>query len=433
MSFPDPLPRAVPRRSITRPNVARPLRIAHVVNEPFSGESASGVQQAVYCLAGAQVGIGESVAVFSRESGVHLLDAGAERCPGTPDATRRNPGTSLRGRLLWRYLRREFTDGVLGWSPDIVHFHSVHIPENVALAETLTAAGVPYCVTVHGGLFAAALRRNRFKKAVFRVMFEREYLNRARFIHAVSPHEIAGIRQQGVYRPVVVVPNGLPPGAFAEASRPDALFASSPWLGDRRVFMFVGRLEPWQKGLDLLVRAFSRAGLRNAALVLVGPDCRGSRRTLEALVDRHDIRDRVVFTGAAFGEDRANLLAAADIFVHPSRWEGLSLSVLAAAAAGKPCLLTRDADPLGELARADAALTVDATVESIAAGLRRAAALSHPELRAMGARARYAAESRFTWTSVAPRLVEACREALEDGDEAHSAAAARQAVPESWR
>jgi hypothetical protein len=43
-------------------------------------------------------------------------------------------------------------------------------------------------VTVHFGLFPAALRR-RLKKTVFNLLFDRRYLNNARFIHAVSPHE----------------------------------------------------------------------------------------------------------------------------------------------------------------------------------------------------------------------------------------------------
>jgi glycosyltransferase involved in cell wall biosynthesis len=121
----------------------------------------------------------------------------------------------------------------------------------------------------------------------------------------------------------------------------------------------------------------------------------------------------VVFVDAAFGQDRANLFAAADVFVHPSRWEGVSLSVLAAAAAGKPCLLTREADPLGELERAQAAILVEGNVLSLSEGLRRAAALSRRELEDMGIRARRAAEARFTWTSMAHRLGEAYRRALD--------------------
>jgi glycosyltransferase involved in cell wall biosynthesis len=60
------------------------------------------------------------------------------------------------------------------------------------------------------------------------------------------------------------------------------------------------------------------------------------------------------------------MLAAADVFVHPSRWEGVSLSVLAAAAAGKPCVITREADPLGKLEHERAAVIVQADVANIA-------------------------------------------------------------------
>ena len=62
--------------------------------------------------------------------------------------------------------------------------------------------------------------------------------------------------------------------------------------------MFIGRLDPWQKGLDLLVEAFAHAGLREAALVLVGPDCRGSRHALATLAERLGISSHVVFIGA---------------------------------------------------------------------------------------------------------------------------------------
>ena len=400
-----------------------PLRIAHVVNEPFSPESANGVQQVVYCLGRSQAEIGQSVAVFSRGGGVHFLGgAAAPRIAGTVPS---RGGVSLRQRCLSRYLEQNLAEDVLAWQPEIVHFHSIHIPQNVALAAHLGRAGIPYCVTVHGGLFPAALRRGHLKKTVFNILFERRYLNDARFIHAVSPYETEVIRDHGVDRPIVVVPNGLPPDAHVRAVQPDALYADRPWLRNRQIFMFIGRLDPWQKGLDLLFEAFAQAGLREAALVLVGPDWFGSRRTLATLADRLGISSQLVFTGSAFGEDRANLFAAADVFVHPSRWEGLSLSVLAAAAAGKPCLITRDADPLGQLERAEAAVLVEATASSIAAGLRRAGTFSGDELQMIGARARRVAEAHINWPSIAARLVEAYRSALEKDHER----GASQALP----
>jgi glycosyltransferase involved in cell wall biosynthesis len=328
-------------------------------------------------------------------------------------------------------VEQSFAGDVLAWQPDIVHLHSVHIPQNVLLAAHLNRAGIPYCVTTHGGLFRAALRRSHLKKLIFSVLVERRYLNDARFIHAVSPHETDALARYGVRRPVVVIRNGVPPDAAVGPSDPDALFGGHPSLRGRRIFMFVGRLDPWQKGLDLMIEAFAQARLADATLVLVGPDQRGSRDALAALGDRLGISSQLLFTGPAFGQDRSNLLAGADMFVHPSRWEGgLSLAVLAAAMAAKPCLLTREADPLGELERAQAAVIVDASVSGVAAGLKRAGALSINELQLMGAHARHAVQASPTWPTIAERLLAAYRIAVESRGEDVSYGSRHTAVQE---
>jgi glycosyltransferase involved in cell wall biosynthesis len=390
-----------------------PLRIAHVTNEAFGLETANGVQQVVDCLARAQAKMGQAVAVFSRDDhAVNILEDDAESNPCARRVVVPASDVSLRQRMLGRHFETILAEQLLAWQPDIVHFHSVHIPQNVALAAHLRNVGIAYCVTVHGAFFRAAFRRGWMKKTLFNLFFERRYLNEARFIHSLSPHETDVIRRRGVNRPIVVVPNGVPADANVLPMRPDALFAENPGLRDQRVFMFVGRLDPWQKGLDLLIDAFASAALPEASLVLVGPDCRGSRRALATRAERLGISSRVVFIEPAFGQERANLFAAADVFVHPSRWEGLSLSVLAAAAAGKACMLTREADPLGDLERSRAAVVVDASVSSIATGLKQAASLSREELHIMGTRAQRVAETHFSWPSIAARLVEAYRRAL---------------------
>src|SRR5262245_37536354 len=389
-----------------------PLRIAHVTNEPFGLQTANGVQHAIYCLARAQAQVGESVAVFSRDDcAVHIVSGGAEP-PRRNYVNGDRGGRSVREWLLSRHFERRLAGDILAWTPDIVHFHSVHVPQNVALAPYLRRSGVPYCGTVHGALFTSTLRRLRLKKAVFNLLFERRYLNEAHFIHALSEREREVLRQYGIKRPFVVVPNGLPPGTDVRPSRPDALYMRCPRLRDRQVFMFIGRLDAWQKGLDLLIRAFARARLRDAALVLVGPDYRGSQRALQILADRLGISSDVVFLDPVFGEDRANMLAAADVFVHPSRWEGVSLSVLAAAAAGKPCVITREADPLGNLEHEEAAVIVQADVSNIAQGLTRATALGSEGLRQMGMRARNVAAAYPRWDSIATKMVTEIRNVL---------------------
>ena len=368
----------------------------------------------IYRLATAQADLGQSVAVFSRDdNATHILRNGSDTRPSHSPRVSRQSDRSVRELLLRRHFEAGLANAVLSWHPQIVHFHSIHIAKNVAMGAYLRRTGIPYSVTVHGGLFPAALRRRRAKKAIFNLLFERHFLNAALFIQAVSPHEVGSIRQYGVNTRVVVIPNGLPPQSDVPPSRPAALFEAHPSLKGRRIFMFIGRLDPWQKGLDLLVEAFAQASLPGAALVMVGPDWFGSQGALSALAARLGISPQVVFAGQAFGTDRANLFAGADVFVHPSRWEGLSLSVLAAAAAGKPCLVTRDADPFGELERAQAAFLVEANVASIADGLRRATALPPAELLAMGSRARAVPGARFSWPTIAATLIEEYRCGVE--------------------
>ena len=108
----------------------------------------------------------------------------------------------------------------------------------------------------------------------------------------------------------------------------------------------------------------------------------------------------VHFLGPLHGRAKFECLAGADVFVHPSRWEGLPHAVLEAAAVGLPGLLTRVADPLGRLSEARAALLVEPDPSAIAAGLRQLAQLDADELQRMGARAREVCR-QFSWERAA--------------------------------
>jgi glycosyltransferase involved in cell wall biosynthesis len=52
--------------------------------------------------------------------------------------------------------------------------------------------------------------------------------------------------------------------------------------------------------------------------------------------------------GSKFGTEKEFLLSKMDVFVHPSRNEGLPLSVIEAASYGKPCVVT-DSTNIGDL------------------------------------------------------------------------------------
>ena len=74
----------------------------------------------------------------------------------------------------------------------------------------------------------------------------------------------------------------------------------------------------------------------HARLLLVGDG--ELRAENEQLAEELGIRDRVIFAGLRSDVDR--MLQAMDVFVFPSLYEGLPLSVIEAQAAGLPCLIS---------------------------------------------------------------------------------------------
>lgn len=132
---------------------------------------------------------------------------------------------------------------------------------------------------------------------------------------------------------VRVVPNGIRVETM-EGARPDpALRAEIAGSADRPLVLTAARLDR-QKGHRFLLEAAVRIPEATFALAGDGPD----RAELEALARELGVADRVAFLGRR--HDVPRLLASCDLFVLPSLWEGLPLSVLEAMAAGVPVVAT---------------------------------------------------------------------------------------------
>ena len=157
------------------------------------------------------------------------------------------------------------------------------------------------------------------------------------FSEPVRRHVLKDRRVGGEVR---LVPYGIDPERPAkdrETVRMELGLDPDVW-----VWITVGRLTE-QKGLDLLIEAFSEAGKKVSAplfLLIVGGGEDGP--ILEAQVTRCAREGEVVFLGER--NDVADLLAASDAFVLSSRWEGGPLVVLEAMAAALPVVATRVGD-----------------------------------------------------------------------------------------
>jgi glycosyltransferase involved in cell wall biosynthesis len=390
--------------------------VAHFLLGRSNPESSNGVDKTVHFVSVSQASLGHQVAVFSV---THLPPLPVPGVEVRAYAPRRLPFRLPTGRLkrvpprFALKLPRRLVPDLLQWSPDIVHFHSVHVPEAVWLARRLGRVGVPYCVTPHGALMFEARRRRWIRKMAFAVLFERAYLNRASFLHAVSQVEAHGLVGHGLRNRVVLARNCIDPGIVPERLDRDLLTRRFPQLRGRRLLLYLGRLDPHHKGLDLLLKAWSQIhGRHEMALLLVGPDWRGGRAQLNALALELGISDSVLFAPPVSGSEKWSVIAGADVFVHASRWEGTAFAILEAMLMAKPVLVTEAADPDGFVSHYRAGVVVQADAGSIATGLEEVARLRQEDLHAMGIRARRLVAREFRWEDTARTLLTAYQEVL---------------------
>ena len=288
------------------------MRILQIVQELGVG----GAERVVLSLAAAAPARGDDLAVVAAPG--PLADGLGCRIYPLP-MLRRRPERLPRAALAVVRAIRDFR-------PDVVHCHN---PAMAAVASVPTGRGrrVPALVSVHGVPdedYRAAARTLRLSgiPAV-----------------ACGPGVAMALQRAGLAVDSTVV-NGIawPPPPPADRRRLLDEWGLPP---DTALVVAVGRLVA-QKNHAAAVRAL--AGVPGASLVVVGS---GPRRA-DVIQAAHDagVASRVVLPGPR--ADARSVMAAADVVVLPSRWEGLPLVGLEALAARTP-LVAADVVGIREL------------------------------------------------------------------------------------
>jgi len=168
--------------------------------------------------------------------------------------------------------------------------------------------------------------------------------------------------------------------------------------------LFLGRIDVQEKGLDLLLAAYQRSGLR-VPLVLAGGGTRREEARLGALLDRAG--GGVRRAGHVAGPERQWLLDHSTFVVLPSRHEAFGLAALEGMACAKPVLHF----DLPGLRWMDGDLRVPCfDVDALAAGMRALA--GDENMRRRLGRAAYAAAHRYHPAVAADRYRTLVRDAL---------------------
>lgn len=353
-----------------------PARVSRPTVLHAAQPTTAGVARYVAAVAADQLRRGWQVSVACPSDGQLAAALGAQGVPRLHWPATRSPGMNTLPEA--QRLRQLINQA----QPDVVHLHSA----KAGLAGRLAVRGRrPTLFQPHGWSWLAV----GGVTARAALHWERLAARWTDLLVCVGEGEAAHVRCQRLRVRHVVVRNGIDLATFTLASEQDRQEARGRLGVDRHVPLAVclGRVTP-QKGQDVLLAAWPQVRQRcpDAQLCIVGDG-----ELLPAL-------RRCAAAGARFEppvNDPRSWYAAADVVVLPSRWEGLSLTLLEALASGR-CVVASDIAGLAEAVPAGAGARVpvgDAPALAAAVTLRlgdasrraveeRAAALAAPSFDA---------------------------------------------------
>ena len=178
------------------------------------------------------------------------------------------------------------------------------------------------------------------------------------------------------------------------------------------VLLSVGRLES-NKGFSVLADALARVRERLPndwvwVLVGSGPTESGLRGRIEKL----GLTDHIRFAGRVSDEELSALYERADLFVHPTLYEGSSLVTLEAMAHGKPVVATTAGGIPDKVEEGKSGFLVPpGEVEALGEAVVRALSLGEG-LVSFGKAGRLRVESDFSWSERIGSLLDLYREIL---------------------
>lgn len=280
--------------------------------------------------------------------------------------------------------------------PDIIHSHSADMGFFISFAARFYR--VPIVNTCHGISFDDKqyfflkrwgekffLRYSGFKKIIVVDKNGLEILGKA------------GIKR-GIY-----VPNGVDIYKFGRKQEKKS--------DGKTRFLFVGRLEK-QKGLEYLIQAAKFLKGKNDFEIIVTGDGEEAENLKKAAAE-FEVEDIIKFTGKLSEHALIEQYTGCDIFVLPSLWEGLPLTLLEAAATGLPIIATEVGGIPSIFSHGENALLVKARDSRELAG-KMQELMSDKELQKMlSTNARKLAE-KYSWENSAKQLENIYEKCLED-------------------
>ncbi len=279
----------------------------------------------------------------------------------------------------------------------VFHLHGGWIPVYYTAVKFMNDSNIPVVITPHGNYNAVSMQRSNIKKKIYFRIFEKTMLEMVNKVHSLGESEIKGLNELYPNSKSMLFPYGFD---ALENIEEKTTWSSSFIIG------YMGRLDIFHKGLDLLILAYDefQKKVPSSELWIIG-DGEG-RAELESMVNSRNLEKKVRFLGSKFGSEKDELMKKLDIFTHSSRMEGMPTSVLEASNLGIPSVVTRATNIGGLITNMNAGISVeDSDPKALAMGFNRMYQLKQNDtLTELGDNAKNMVKSEFNWEKALVRF-----------------------------
>ena len=248
-------------------------------------------------------------------------------------------------------------------APDLVVFESFYYIDDVKIANWCKKKKIPYIVIPRSALTKKGQNQKKYKKIPANILLFKPMTRGAAAIQYLTKAELddSGMSWN---KEAFVIPNGVYPAVETKTWKKLGLHG-----------VYIGRFDPYQKGLDLLIEACEaiKTELLEAGVQidLHGPERLGWQERIRNEVKEKGLDEVIFVKDGVFGDAKKDVLLNADFFLMTSRFEGHPMSMIEALSYGLPVFATKGTNMTDEIIKYNAGWTCDNTVESIIDGLKK--------------------------------------------------------------
>jgi glycosyltransferase involved in cell wall biosynthesis len=176
----------------------------------------------------------------------------------------------------------------------------------------------------------------------------------------------------------------------------------------KKIIRFIGRLDVYHKGLDLLMDAVSIVSndIRSSSwsVHLHGPDHKSNLEKLKKKVYDNKIDDIVFFHPEVYEVEKYKLLNESSVFVHTSRYEGQPQAVMEAMSYGNALLVTPGTNMKSIIEKSNCGYVCNFSKEEISIGILKIIGLPENQIASMQFNSFNFAKKEFAGDGVANKF-----------------------------